>query len=500
MFPSTSCCSRIGGIAVTIHDLHNKLVNKDISAVELTQAMIAHKEKVEPTVNAYLSDSHEEALATAKTIDKKIAAGESIPMLAGIPGAIKDNICIQGQPATCASKMLENFIPPYNASVIEKLEKNNYISLGKVNMDEFAMGGSTENSALKKTTNPWNTNYVPGGSSGGSAAAVSSGSAIWSLGSDTGGSIRQPASYCGVVGLKPTYGNVSRFGLIAFASSLDQIGPVTRDVTDAAIVLNAISGHDEKDSTSIPGDRPDYTKALIQNVKDVTIGLPKEFYTDALDADVRNALDNAVETYKRLGANIIEVSLPTIKYGLSAYYIVALAEASSNLARYDGVSYGLRVDADNLVEMSTKTRTIGFGPEVQRRILLGTYVLSSGYYDAYYLKALKTRRLIKNEFDNAFAKCDILLTPTAPHTAFKFGEKINDPLAMYLEDICTVPVNLAGIPGISIPAGISSNGLPIGMQLLAPAMGEEVLLRTAYTFERACPECSSVAPTGEVIL
>ncbi|KGF47664.1 glutamyl-tRNA amidotransferase [Veillonella montpellierensis DNF00314] len=485
---------------MTIHDLHNKLVNKDISAVELTQAMIAHKEKVEPTVNAYLSDSHEEALATAKTIDKKIAAGESIPMLAGIPGAIKDNICIQGQPATCASKMLENFIPPYNASVIEKLEKNNYISLGKVNMDEFAMGGSTENSALKKTTNPWNTNYVPGGSSGGSAAAVSSGSAIWSLGSDTGGSIRQPASYCGVVGLKPTYGNVSRFGLIAFASSLDQIGPVTRDVTDAAIVLNAISGHDEKDSTSIPGDRPDYTKALIQNVKDVTIGLPKEFYTDALDADVRNALDNAVETYKRLGANIIEVSLPTIKYGLSAYYIVALAEASSNLARYDGVSYGLRVDADNLVEMSTKTRTIGFGPEVQRRILLGTYVLSSGYYDAYYLKALKTRRLIKNEFDNAFAKCDILLTPTAPHTAFKFGEKINDPLAMYLEDICTVPVNLAGIPGISIPAGISSNGLPIGMQLLAPAMGEEVLLRTAYTFEQACPECSSVAPTGEVIL
>lgn len=500
MFPSTSCCSRIGGIAVTIHDLHNKLVNKDISAVELTQVMIAHKEKVEPTVNAYLSDSHEEALATAKTIDKKIAAGESIPMLAGIPGAIKDNICIQGQPATCASKMLENFIPPYNASVIEKLEKNNYISLGKVNMDEFAMGGSTENSALKKTTNPWNTNYVPGGSSGGSAAAVSSGSAIWSLGSDTGGSIRQPASYCGVVGLKPTYGNVSRFGLIAFASSLDQIGPVTRDVTDAAIVLNAISGHDEKDSTSIPGDRPDYTKALIQNVKDVTIGLPKEFYTDALDADVRNALDNAVETYKRLGANIIEVSLPTIKYGLSAYYIVALAEASSNLARYDGVSYGLRVDADNLVEMSTKTRTIGFGPEVQRRILLGTYVLSSGYYDAYYLKALKTRRLIKNEFDNAFAKCDILLTPTAPHTAFKFGEKINDPLAMYLEDICTVPVNLAGIPGISIPAGISSNGLPIGMQLLAPAMGEEVLLRTAYTFEQTCPECSSVAPTGEVIL
>lgn len=485
---------------MTIHDLHNKLVNKDISAVELTQAMIAHKEKVEPTVNAYLSDSHEEALATAKTIDKKIAAGEAIPMLAGIPGAIKDNICIQGQPATCASKMLENFIPPYNASVIEKLEKNNYISLGKVNMDEFAMGGSTENSALKKTTNPWNTNYVPGGSSGGSAAAVSSGSAIWSLGSDTGGSIRQPASYCGVVGLKPTYGNVSRFGLIAFASSLDQIGPVTRDVTDAAIVLNAISGHDENDFTSIPGDRPDYTKALIQNVKDVTIGLPKEFYTDALDADVRNALDNAVETYKRLGANIIEVSLPTIKYGLSAYYIVALAEASSNLARYDGVSYGLRVDADNLVEMSTKTRTIGFGPEVQRRILLGTYVLSSGYYDAYYLKALKTRRLIKNEFDNAFAKCDILLTPTAPHTAFKFGEKINDPLAMYLEDICTVPVNLAGIPGISIPAGISSNGLPIGMQLLAPAMGEEVLLRTAYTFEQACPECSSVAPTGEVIL
>lgn len=485
---------------MTIHELHKKLVNKEISAVELTKAVIAHKEKVEPQVGAYLSDSYEQALASAERVDKKIGEGQEISPLAGIPGAIKDNICIKGQPATCASKMLENFIPPYNASVIERLQENDYVSLGKVNMDEFAMGGSTENSALGKTTNPWNKEYVPGGSSGGSAAAVSSGSAIWSLGSDTGGSIRQPASYCGVVGMKPTYGNVSRYGLIAFASSLDQIGPITRDVRDVAIVLNAITGYDEKDSTSIPGSRPDYTKALVEDVKNLRIGLPKEFYSDGLNPEVRKAMNQAVETYKQLGAEIVEVSLPTVSYGLSAYYIVALAEASSNLARYDGVSYGLRVAADNLVEMSTKTRTAGFGPEVQRRILLGTYVLSSGYYDAYYLKALKARRLIKNEFDAAFEKCDLLLAPTAPNTAFKIGEKLNDPLAMYLEDICTVPVNLAGIPGISIPAGMSSEGLPIGMQLLGPAMGEEVLLRAAYTFEQARPECNIVAPTGEVIL
>lgn len=484
----------------TIHELYTKLVNKEISAVELTKAVIAHKEQVEPAVHAYLSDSHEQALAVAANVDEKIAKGEAISPLAGVPGAIKDNICIQGQPATCASKMLENFIPPYNASVMEQLFSQDVVSLGKLNMDEFAMGGSTENSALAKTANPWNTDCVPGGSSGGSAAAVSSGSAIWALGSDTGGSIRQPASFCGVVGMKPTYGNVSRYGLIAFASSLDQIGPVTRDVTDAAIVMNAITGHDVKDSTSIPGDRPDYTKALVNDVKNIKIGVPKEYYGEGLNAEVRKAMDEAIETYKKLGAEIIEVSLPTTKYALSAYYIIALAEASTNLARYDGVSYGLRVPADNLVEMSTKTRTEGFGQEVQRRILLGTYVLSSGYYDAYYLKALKVRRLIKNEFDEAFKQVDLLLAPTAPNTSYKFGEKLNDPLAMYLEDVCTVPANLAGIPGISVPTGMSSSNLPIGMQLLGPAMGEEVLLRAAYTFEQARPDCQVVAPTGEVSL
>ena len=484
----------------TIHELHTKLVNKEISAVELTKAVIAHKEQVEPAVHAYLSDSHEQALAVAANVDEKIAKGEAISPLAGVPGAIKDNICIQGQPATCASKMLENFIPPYNASVMEQLFSQDVVSLGKLNMDEFAMGGSTENSALAKTANPWNTDCVPGGSSGGSAAAVSSGSAIWALGSDTGGSIRQPASFCGVVGMKPTYGNVSRYGLIAFASSLDQIGPVTRDVTDAAIVMNAITGHDVKDSTSIPGDRPDYTKALVNDVKNIKIGVPKEYYGEGLNAEVRKAMDEAIETYKKLGAEIIEVSLPTTRYALSAYYIIALAEASTNLARYDGVSYGLRVPADNLVEMSTKTRTEGFGQEVQRRILLGTYVLSSGYYDAYYLKALKVRRLIKNEFDEAFKQVDLLLAPTAPNTSYKFGEKLNDPLAMYLEDVCTVPANLAGIPGISVPTGMSSSNLPIGMQLLGPAMGEEVLLRAAYTFEQARPDCQVVAPTGEVSL
>ena len=484
----------------TIHELHKKLVNKEISAVELTNAVIAHKAKVEPTVHAYLSDSHDRALATAKLVDEAIAKGDAISPLAGIPGAIKDNICIKDEPATCASKMLENFVPPYNASVIERLQNNHYISLGKLNMDEFAMGGSTENSALAKTTNPWNADCVPGGSSGGSAAAVSSGSAIWALGSDTGGSIRQPASFCGVVGLKPTYGNVSRYGLIAFASSLDQIGPVTRDVRDAAIVLNAITGHDFHDSTSIPGERVDYTKALVKDVKGLRIGVPKEYFGEGLHPEVRAALEKAIETYRNMGATIVDISLPTTKYALSAYYIIALAEASSNLARYDGVSYGLRVPADNLVEMSTKTRTQGFGEEVQRRILLGTYVLSSGYYDAYYLKALKARRLIKNEFDAAFQECDVLLTPTAPNTAFKFGEKINDPLTMYLEDVCTVPVNLAGIPGISIPAGFGSNGMPIGMQLLAPAMGESTLLQAAYSFEQECPEFTKLPTMGELKL
>ncbi len=485
---------------LTIHELHTKLVQKEISAVELTKAIIAHKEKVEPEVQAYLSDNHEKALSHAAEVDEKIAKGETISMLAGIPGAIKDNIAIKGGVVTCASKMLEHYVSPYDAGVITRLVKEDYVSLGKTNLDEFAMGGSTENSGFHKTTNPWDTTRVPGGSSGGSAAAVSATTAIWSLGSDTGGSIRQPASFCGIVGLKPTYGLVSRYGLVAFASSLDQIGPITRDVTDAAIVLNAISGFDEKDSTSIPGERPDYTKALVADVKGLTIGVPKEYFGDGLNSEVRRVVEEAIETYKQLGANIVEISLPTTKYAVSAYYIVAPAEASSNLSRYDGVSYGLRVPGESLVEMSTRTRTEGFGPEVKRRILLGTYVLSSGYYDAYYLKAMKVRSLIKQEFDEAFQHVDVILTPTAPNTAYKIGEKVNDPLAMYLEDICTIPANLAGIPGISVPAGFTKEGLPVGVQLLGPALHEEVLLKAAYTFEQARPDANRVATLGEVQL
>ena len=485
---------------LTIHELHTKLVQKEISAVELTKAIIAHKEKVEPQVKAYISDNHEKALSHAAEVDEKIAKGEGITMLSGIPGAIKDNIAIKGGVTTCASKMLEHYVSPYDAGVICRLVKEDYISLGKTNLDEFAMGGTTENSGFHITGNPWDVTLVPGGSSGGSAAAVAATSAIWALGSDTGGSIRQPASFCGIVGLKPTYGLVSRYGLVAFASSLDQIGPITRDVTDAAIVLNAISGYDEKDSTSIPGDRPDYTKALIADVKGLTIGVPKEFFGDGLDADVRRVIDEAIETYKQLGANIVEVSLPSTKYAVSAYYIVAPAEASSNLSRYDGVSYGLRVPGESLVEMSTRTRSEGFGEEVKRRILLGTYVLSSGYYDAFYLKAMKVRSLIKQEFDEAFQKVDIILTPTVPNAAYKIGEKVNDPLAMYLEDICTIPANLAGIPGVSVPAGFTKEGLPVGVQLLGPALHEEVLLKAAYTFEQARQDASKVAALGEVQL
>ena len=482
----------------TLVELHEGLRNKEFTSVELTKETFERIHALEPKVEAFVTLNEEEALKQAAAADEK-GYGEE-PSLQGLPIGIKDNIVTRDLLTTASSRMLEDFNPIYDAHVMELLKAEGAVNVGKLNMDEFAMGGSTETSYFKKTKNPWDLTKVPGGSSGGSAAAVASGEVLASLGSDTGGSIRQPASFCGVVGMKPTYGNVSRYGLIAFASSLDQIGPVTRDVTDAALVLNAIAGHDPKDSTSIPGERIDYTKALVNDVKNLKIGVPKEFFGDGLNAEVRKAIDEAIETYKKLGAEIVEVSLPSTKYALSAYYIIALAEASSNLARYDGVSYGLRVPADNLVEMSTKTRTEGFGPEVQRRILLGTYVLSAGYYDAYYLKALKVRRVIKNEFDAAFSKVDLLLAPTAPNTAYKFGEKINDPLAMYLEDICTVPANLAGIPGISIPAGMSSDNLPIGLQLLGPAMGEETLLRAAFTFEQARPDCQLVAPTGEVSL
>lgn len=484
---------------VTIHGLHDKLVKGELSAVELTKAYIARKDAVEPQVQAFLSDNREFALEAAAAVDKKIAAGEAIADLAGVPGAIKDNICIKGQYATCASKMLQHFKSPYNATVIEKLMDVDYVSLGKTNMDEFAMGSSTENSAFQITHNPWGLDYVPGGSSGGSAAAVAAGECVWSLGSDTGGSVRQPAAYCGVVGLKPTYGLISRYGLIAFASSLDQIGTFTNDVEDCAIVLNAVAGHDAKDSTSIPQAKKDYKQALVNDVKGMKIGIPEEFFGEGLDAECRKALDEAIETYKKLGAEIVPVSMPHVKYGIAAYYIIAPAEASSNLARYDGVGFGLRVEGKDIVDMYIKTRSEGFGPEVQRRILLGTYVLSSGYYDAYYLRAMKVRTLIKRDYDEALKKCDLLLTPTAPDTAFKIGQHSGDPLAMYLGDVCTVTLNLAGLPGISIPCGYK-NGLPIGMQLIGKALDEETLLRAAYTFEQNRTDLRKPLPMGEVEL
>lgn len=395
--------------------------------------------------------------------------------------------------------MLENFKSPYNATVIEKLMNADYVSLGKTNMDEFAMGSSTENSAFQITHNPWNLDCVPGGSSGGSAAAVASGEAVWALGSDTGGSIRQPASYCGLVGMKPTYGLISRYGLIAFASSLDQIGPITTDVTDCAIVLNAIAGHDSKDSTSIFQEKKDYKKALVNDVKGLKIGIPEEYFAEGLDPECRKALEEAIATYQKLGAEIISVKMPHMKYGLAAYYIIAPAEASSNLARFDGVGFGLRIPGTDIVDMYKKTRSAGFGAEVKRRILLGTYVLSSGYYDAYYLRAMKVRTLVKSDYDEALKKVDVLLTPTVPDTAFKIGQNTDDPLAMYLGDICTVTLNLTGLPGMNICCGYK-DGLPIGMQLIAKALDEETLLRTAYTFEQNRTDLKKQPPMREVEL
>ena len=483
-------------MSYTIHELHEKLINKEISSVELTKQFIAHRDKVEADVHAFLSNTDEEALKQAAAVDAKIAAGEEISMLAGIPGAIKDNICVKGQKCTAASKMLEDWVSPYNATVIERLMAEDYVSIGKTNMDEFAMGSSTENSFFGPSKNPWNVDYVPGGSSGGSAAAVAAGEAVWTLGSDTGGSIRQPASFCGLVGLKPTYGLVSRYGLIAFASSLDQIGPITKDVTDAAIVLNSIAGHDERDSTSIPQEKVDYCDALVDDVKGMKIGIPKEFFGEGIKAETRSAIDKAIEFYKKAGAEIIPVSIPHVKSGVSIYYIIAPAEASSNLARYDGVSYGFRADGDNIVDMYINTRNQGFGMEVKRRIMLGNYVLSAGYYDAYYKKALKVRRLLKEAFDKAYEQCDVLLAPSASGTAFKFGA-FTDPLALYMEDICTVPVNLAGLPSISIPVGFH-DGLPLGMQIIGPTLGEKKILRAAYAFEQNHPEFTKTAPKGEM--
>lgn len=468
------------------HVLHDMLVNKEITSLELTQAVLARIDEVEGDVQAYLTITREEALAQAKAVDEKIAKGEEIAFLEGIPGAIKDNICTKGIKTTCASKILQKFVPPYDATVMQKLEAQNPVVLGKTNLDEFAMGGSTENSAYHPTCNPWNTDCVPGGSSGGSAAAVAAGTAVWALGSDTGGSIRQPASFCGVVGMKPTYGRVSRYGLVAYASSLDQIGPITKDVTDCAHILNIIAGRDEMDSTSLDVQVPDFTKALVQDVKGLKIGLPKEYFVKGMDPEVEAAVKNGVKELEKLGAEVMEISLPNTDYAISTYYLIAPAEAATNLARYDGVSYGERAeDAADLVEMMTKTRTQYLGEEVKRRIMIGNYALSAGYYDAYYLKALKVRRLVKEDYDKAFKDVDIIICPAAPSVAYKIGEKIANPLEMYLQDACTVPLNLAGLPGISVPCGYNKDKMPIGMQIIGKALDEETILRVAYTYEQS---------------
>lgn len=479
----------------TAQQLHQKLIDKEISAVEITKSVFARMDQVEERVKAYITQTRDTALRQAQAVDENLARGEAIAPLAGIPGIIKDNMCTKGIKTTCASHMLENFVPPYDATVMEKLAKNGMVMTGKANMDEFAMGGSTENSGFFPTRNPWDMDRVPGGSSGGSAAAVAAGEAIWALGSDTGGSIRQPAAYCGVVGMKPTYGRVSRYGLVAFASSLDQIGPITRDVTDCAQVMNVIAGYDPKDSTAINAAVPDYTKALVQNVKGLKIGIPREYFVAGMDTEVENTVRKAIEQLVALGAECKEISMPNTEYALSAYYLIAPAEASSNLARYDGVGFGHRESGNDIVGMYKKTRSEAFGPEVKRRIMLGTYALSSGYYDAYYLKALQVRTLVKRDFDKAFEDVDVIVTPTAPTTAFKIGEKTNDPLAMYVQDICTIPVNLAGVPGISVPCGFAG-GLPVGMQIIGKPLDEETIIRAAYTFEQNNDYHKRFAPVG----
>ena len=467
------------------HVLHDMLVNNEITSLELTEAILSRIDEVEGDVKAYLTLTRDEAIAQAKAVDEKIARGEKISFLEGIPGGIKDNICTKGVKTTCASKILQNFVPPYSATVVNKLNAENAVILGKTNLDEFAMGGSTENSAYFPTRNPWNTECVPGGSSGGSAAAVAAGTAVWAIGSDTGGSIRQPASFCGVVGMKPTYERVSRYGLVAYASSLDQIGPITKDVTDCAHILNIIAGHDDMDSTCVNEAVPDYTKALVEDVKGLKIGIPKEYFVDGMDTDVEKAIRDSIKKLEELGAEVVEISLPNTAHAISTYYLIAPAEAATNLERYDGVSYGERADGVDIVDMMTNTRSQYFGEEVKRRIMIGNYALSAGYYDAYYLKALKVRRLVKEDYDKAFEKVDVIVCPTAPSPAYKIGEKIDNPLEMYLQDVCTVPLNLAGLPGISVPCGFSSKGLPIGMQLIGKPLDEATLIRTAYTYEQS---------------
>ena len=464
---------------LTVHELMEKLEKNEITSEDIIKSYSKRIDEKEKDVQAFVTVTADEALKQAESVDRTKSK------LAGIPIGIKDNMCTKGVKTTCSSKMLENFVAPYNATVVEKLNNEGVLSLGKLNMDEFAMGASTEYSAFKVTRNPWNLKMAPGGSSGGSAAAVASQMVPWALGSDTGGSIRQPAALCGVVGLKPSYGQVSRYGLVAFASSLDQIGPITQDVTDSAILLNVLAGFDEKDSTSENLPKKDYTKSLVKDVSKFKIGVPKEFLGEGINPEVRNAIEMAVEKYKSLGATVEECTLDIANEALATYYIIACAEASSNLGRFDGIRYGYRTkNYSNLNDIFVNSRTEGFGAEVKRRIILGTYVLSSGYYDAYYKKAQKVRTIIKQEFAKLFEKYDLLLTPTSPTVAYEIGTKSNNPLEMYLADLCTVSVNIAGLPGISIPCGVDKAGLPIGLQLIGKPFGEETIIQAAYTYEQ----------------
>lgn len=471
---------------LTIHEAHKLLKQREISSLELTKSVLKRITEIENKIRACISVREDVAFGQAIEADEYLKTASKAKPLTGIPVLIKDVICTKGIRTTCGSKMLENFVPPYDATVVKKLRAEKAVIIGKTNMDEFAMGSSTEHSAFFPTRNPWDLDRVPGGSSGGSAAAVAADEAIYALGSDTGGSIRQPAGFCNIVGLKPTYGRVSRFGLVAFASSLDQIGPMTKDVTDCALVLNVIAGHDPRDSTSVPYPVPDYASQLNSGVKGLKIGIPKEYFVPGMQKEVRTVLEAAITKLHELGAEIDwEVSLPHTKYALAAYYILAPSEASANLARYDGVKYGFSVqNASNVIEAIEKTRELGFGPEVKRRIMLGTYALSAGYYEAYYLKAQKVRTLIKREFEKVFEKYDALVTPTSPTLPFKLGEKLEDPMQMYLSDVCTLPINIAGIPAISIPAGFA-HGLPIGMQIIGKPFAEDILLRIAFAYEQA---------------
>jgi len=468
----------------TIREAHQRLKSREASSVELTELYLERIRSLEPKIQALITVTDELAMSQARRADELIAAGEA-GVLTGIPMIIKDNMCTRGVATTCASKVLGGFVPPYDATVVSKLSEYHPVVLGKANMDEFAMGSSTENSAFYPTRNPWDTTCVPGGSSGGSAAAVAAGEAVYALGSDTGGSIRQPAGFCGVTGLKPTYGRVSRYGLVAFASSLDQIGPLTRDVADCALVMNAISGYDPRDSTSVPQPVPDYTAGLSAELNGIRLGVPREYFVAGMQDEVDRSVRNAIGVLAGLGATVDwDVSLANTPYALAAYYIIAPSEASANLARYDGVKYGYAYpDADNMWEAMSRTRQYGFGAEVKRRIMLGTYALSAGYYDAWYVKAQKVRTLIRQEFDEAFTRYDALVTPTSPSVAFKIGEKVGDPLQMYLSDVCTLPINIAGLPAISIPAGFA-DGLPVGMQIIGKPFAEETILKVAHAFQQ----------------